>query len=359
MKKWRVFIAGGGTGGHVYPALAIAKALLELQSEAEIHFVGTARGMETKAVPKHGFRLHLISMGRFNGVSRKEQLQTLFKLPLAFYESYKLLAKYKPQVVLGVGGYASLPVVLLAALMGKKAFIWEPNAYPGLANRWLSPFVHRALVVFEESKKYLSSKKVVVVGLPVRAEIENLPVLNKDRSTFNVLVFGGSLGARGINRVVCETVTQGGDWLEGVRIVHQTGRLDFEGIQKDYKYLTAPIEAHEFLHDMDQRYAWADLVICRAGASTVAELSAAGKASLLVPFPGATDEHQKKNAENLFNHKAALMCLQEDFTPEYLTQIIEKLKSDPHTLQNLSQNIKKLHTPHAAKDIAQRMLSSS
>ena len=273
-------------------------------------------------------------------------------LPLAILKSLVLILSHRPKVVLGVGGYASIPVVMVASLLGTKTYIWEPNAFPGLANRLLSRFAKKALVVFEESKKYMKTKDVQVVGLPVRAAIESQPSIQRPEG-FNILVFGGSLGARGINYVVARAILEGGDWLEGVNIVHQTGRLDFKDINEKYAQEGAKVECREYLNDMEVQYAKADLVISRAGAGTVAELAACRKPSLLIPFPGATDDHQKKNAENLQDAGAAMMCLQQEFTPEYLKSVVSMLKTHPTQLQRMAESVGQFHKPNAAQQIAE------
>ncbi len=355
MNKDIIFIAGGGTGGHVYPALAIAEALTAINPQCEIHFFGTKRGIEKLVIPTKGYPLHLIPIGRFNNISSFEKIKTIVFLPIAFLKAFFLLLKYKPKVVLGVGGYASLPVVLVAAWMGKKTFIWEPNAHAGMANRILSKWVDRALVVFENTKKHLKSKNIQLVGLPVRAEIESAPA-SLDHTTFNVLVFGGSQGARGINKTVSDAIVHGGSWLDNVEIVHQVGKYDLDEVRKKYQGLKTTIQAHEYLHDMEARYTWADLVVCRSGASTVAELAASSKAALLIPFPGAADEHQQKNAENLESKGAAVMCLQSDFSTDYFIEQIRALKLDFSKLKSLSKNIKQFHHHQAAKQIAEIIL---
>ncbi|MCB0413417.1 MAG: glycosyltransferase, partial [Bdellovibrionales bacterium] len=207
MKKI-VVIAGGGTGGHIYPALAIAEALKIKDSEVEIHFVGTGQGLEAKIIPSYGYPLHFVPVGMLNSnVNLVTRIKTLLLLPFAFLKALWLVFKLKPNLVLGVGGYASAPMVFLSSLLRKKTYLWEPNAYPGLANRYLSKWVDASLVVFESAKEYLQSKNFYKVGLPVRKEIESLAkkdvALSKD-DAFKILIFGGSQGALRINEVFCE-----------------------------------------------------------------------------------------------------------------------------------------------------------
>lgn len=351
MAEKTIIIAGGGTGGHIYPGVAVARAILKDHPESRIVFVGTPEGLESKILPREGFPLELIQVGKLNhGGGIFGKILTVVKIPVSFWQSYRILKKYEPQAVLGVGGYASGPFVLIASLMGYPTALWEANAHPGMTNRWLSHFVRKAYLVFDEARKSLSAKKFELVGLPVRSEIENPPSFQTS-SEFRILVFGGSQGARALNRVVSEAVAQGGPWLENVKITHQTGKNDFPEIQKAYEGKKS-VEAFEFLYDMHDQYSRADLVICRAGAGTVTELAACGRVSILVPLPTAADNHQQKNAELLVKHDAGVMILQKDLTALKLIEEIQKLKADPARCQQISKNIKSLFLPRAAQTMA-------
>jgi UDP-N-acetylglucosamine--N-acetylmuramyl-(pentapeptide) pyrophosphoryl-undecaprenol N-acetylglucosamine transferase len=285
---------------------------------------------------------------------------------LAFLKSWQLISRLRPQVILGVGGYASGPVLLVASLRGYKTYIWEPNVFPGLTNRLLSRFVGKCIVVFSEAGRYLPEKKVLPMGLPVRPEIEKLAFETKTASVgsqrtreLRVLVFGGSQGARGINQALTSAVASGTDWLEGVQLIHQTGRLDFEDVQRQYvKYNRPNLLAFDFLYDMDQRLRWADLVICRAGASTVAELAAAGKAAILVPFPAASDNHQQKNAEVLHNSQSGKMILQSELSGARVIEEVTYYKEHPDELLLWGRNVRQFHMPLAAERIAKELVES-
>ncbi len=357
MKKKTVMIAGGGTGGHIYPAVAIARALLEMDPSLDIQFVGSPGGLETKIIPKEGFALHLIRVGKLNqsgGIFGK--LKTLFGIPVALVQSMELLFEVKPQIVLGVGGYASGPFVLMASLLGFKTAIWEPNAHPGLTNRWLSFFVRRSLVVFEEAGKMLKSKHILQIGLPVRKEVEEMtPRLSAD-DKFHLLIFGGSQGARAINKVVQETMVRYAVELKNIEVVHQTGPHDIAAVKKAYENLPS-LQAHEYLYGMEKYYQWADLVICRSGASTVAELAACGKPALLIPLPTAADNHQFKNAQSLVEHKAGILLEQKDLTPEILLHEILRLRNNKRDLELMTLNLKRFYKPKAAHHIAEYLLS--
>ena len=359
MKKKTVMIAGGGTGGHIYPAVAIARALLEKDPSLDIHFVGSPGGFETKIIPKEGFPLHLIRVGKLNqtgGLFGK--IKTLLRIPMALLQATALLFELKPQFVLGVGGYASGPFVLMASLLGFKTTIWEPNAHPGLTNRWLSFFVRRSLVVFEEAGKLLKSKHIVQIGIPVRKEVEEMIAGNHSDEKFHLLIFGGSQGARAINKVVQETILKYSAELKDIDVVHQTGPHDIAEAKQSYEKLSPSFaEAHEYLYGMEKYYQWADLVICRSGASTVAELAACGMPAVLIPLPWAADNHQLKNAQSLVDHDAGILLEQKDLTPEVLLKKILELKNDKKQRELMKLNLKKFYKPKAAYRIAEYLLT--
>ncbi|WP_413290140.1 undecaprenyldiphospho-muramoylpentapeptide beta-N-acetylglucosaminyltransferase [Bdellovibrio sp. HCB337] len=363
MSRKNVVIAGGGTGGHIYPGIAIARAIKVQHPDYEIHFVGTSAGLENKIIPREGFPLHHINIGKLNNASGiLSKLKTLIGLPRAFVQSVALLMELKPQAVLGVGGYASGPFVLVASLMGFRTAIWEPNAFPGMTNRWLSRVAGKSFVVFEEAAKFLKSESISQVGIPLRKEVEalakketNRPDIGKAEQEFHILVFGGSQGARSINIAVQEAVLKGGEWLKGTKIIHQTGAYDFARVSEAYRG-QGDVEAHEYLYQMEKSYEWADLIICRAGASTVAEVAACGKPAIFVPLPWAADDHQRKNAESLFRQNAAAMILQKDLTSESLIQKIEELKNNSQLREEMRKNLTKFYKPQAAEKMAELLL---
>ncbi len=354
----RVIIAGGGTGGHIYPGVAIARAIERLHPDIEVHFVGAKGGLEEKIIPREKFPLHTVQIGKLHrSAGLSVRVKTMFQLPLAFIASAKILRELKPEAVLGVGGFASGPLLFVASLLGFRSVIWEPNAYPGMANRMLSRVVDECLVVFKEAGKFFAGRKVTTVGLPVR------PVMiPRTRVTegvpLRILVFGGSQGARAINEVVSKSVEDGGDWLKGVEIVHQTGPLDFPRISKLYsEKAPANVQMFEYLHDMEIRYAWADLVVCRAGASTVAEICACKKAAIFIPLPTAADNHQQKNAEVLVRGNGAEMIIQKDFTPAKFQELIRSYRDDRSKVRRLEDNVAQFAFPNAAENIAERVLA--
>jgi len=354
MKKVLV-IAGGGSGGHVYPGIAIARAIQESDSEWEIHFVGAKTGMESQIVPKEGFSLHTISVGRLNrNVPVFERIFSFLLLPFSFLQSLFLLIKLQPIAVLGVGGFASGPFVLISSLLGKKTFLWEPNAVAGMANRLLSPFVRKCYVGFKETASTLKNQNLMKIGYPVRENLQ--PLRRPDDNKFHLFVFGGSQGARSINQVLVNAVKQGGDWLENLEIVHQTGKLDFSEVESVYSGTAVQAKAHEFIFEMERMYAWADLVVCRSGMGTVSEVSACQKAAIFIPLPTAADNHQQKNAEVLSNSGAATLVLQKEFDVEKLISLVESFKSNRQKLLDQIEKVKQFYSPGAAKNIAEDLL---
>lgn len=349
----KFIIAGGGTGGHIYPGIAIAKALETLNSSIEVEFVGSQMGLETKIVPREGFELHLLSAGKLNyrGSIFGKSLG-LARVLLGFFQSFLLIFRLRPVGVLGVGGYASGPFVLAARLMGIPTAIFEPNAHPGLTNRWLSKIVNRSFVMFEEAKAHFKSSEMHLVGLPVRSELSNISPKSRE-SHFHVLTFGGSQGARALNEALENSVKEEAPWLHHAELIHQTGNSDYSRIHQTYANSVFPVQAFEYLFEMEKHYQWCDLVICRAGASTIAELCAVGRPAILVPLPTAADDHQRKNAMAMVEKRAAILLEQKDLTSEKINEIILELQKNPEQLQEMAKNAKDLYKPRAAETIAE------
>ena len=361
-----MILAGGGTGGHIYPGIAIAQSLQSLaEQEGEeicVHFVGAYGGLEEKIVPREGYPLHLLRVGKLNyrgGWGSK--LRTLLGLPKVFIQSMTLLLKLRPVAVLGLGGYASGPFVLVASFLRFKTFLWEPNAFPGLTNRILSLFVKKCFVVFQGATQALKARRVEKVGLPVRRQIaeislpEELPSLEPLR----VLVFGGSQGSVKINEAIlsaCEKIQAENLSIE---IKHQVGVRNFKEIQKSYGERFSFVQVLEYIHDMPSALQWADVVICRGGASTMAELMAAGRPAIVIPLPTASDDHQRKNAEELVRAGAGEMILQKDLTGQILVEKIEKFSQSPSKRWQMGKNAKQMYVPRAARYMAEQLLGNS
>lgn len=354
-----VIIAGGGTGGHIYPGIAIARALQKKDPSLQIHFVGTDRGLEKKIVPKEGFPLHLISSGQLNLKGEPLKiLKTLFALPWGFLQSVKLLFQLRPMYVLGVGGYASGPFVLMASLLGYRTGLWEGNAIPGMTNRILAKFVKRCFVVFPEAANSFPQGQAIVAGMPVRAEVLASTEKRPADGEFHILHYGGSQGSRMIGTALCDAVIAGGDWLRGTKIVHQTGAVDFEKFKERYQGQEARVEVQPFIYNMDHYYRWADVVVCRGGASTLSEIAAFGLPAIVIPLPVA-DGHQEKNATSLQRAGAARVILQKDLSPERLVTEILALKGDEQLRKQLALNVKAFHLAGAAEKIAEEILNPS
>lgn len=355
MGRKNIVIAGGGTGGHIYPGIAIARAIQKEDPEVQIHFVGTKMGLEGKIIPREGFTLHFIESGKLNVKSPIEKLKTLMKIPVGLWQSIRLLGQLKPQYVIGVGGYASGPFVLAASIIGFNTAIWEPNAMPGMANRFLARFVDKCFVVFDEARKILKSSDIVQTGMPVRAEIEQATKGVRSDDKFHLLSFGGSQGSRVINNSLSDAVMSGGDWVQNLSVVHQLGSWDFEAVSAKYKTAPCEVQPFEFIYDMPKYYQWADIIVCRGGASSIAEAAAFGIIPIIIPLPAA-DDHQQKNAESLVAKNAGRMILQKDLNPERLISEIQSLRADKDLREKMVQNIKSFYIPQAAKTIAKEIL---
>jgi UDP-N-acetylglucosamine--N-acetylmuramyl-(pentapeptide) pyrophosphoryl-undecaprenol N-acetylglucosamine transferase len=344
----RAILAGGGTGGHVIPAVAIAQQL-QKDYAAEVLFIGTARGIENRLVPAAGFPLRLVQVGALNRVSLKTRLKTVFDLPRAVWDSSRILSDFRADIVIGVGGYASGPAMLAAILRRVPTLVFEPNFVPGFANRLVAPLVSGAAVHFADTGRYF--RRCEVTGVPVREaffQIANRNPTNKR----TLLVFGGSQGAHAINQVVMDSVADLRQRVPGIHIVHQTGERDYNDAQAAYANLGASVEVYRFIDDMPGLFAKADLLICRSGASTVAEVTAAGKPAVFIPFPRAADDHQKRNAEALKRAGAAVMLEESNLNRESLVDVVRSLFSEPSRLEKMGDAARKLSHPNAARDIA-------
>ena len=339
-------MAGGGTGGHVIPALAIAQEL-RARYAAEVRFVGTARGLENKLVPAAGFELALIEVGALKNVGWTTRLSTLWQLPGAVLRSRRIIREFRPDVVIGVGGYASGPAVLAAEMAGVPTLLFEPNRVPGFANRVVARWASAAAVQFEETRHFFRNAELT--GVPVRKEFFSITPRPAD-APLTLLVFGGSQGAAALNRVMMESVAalQQAGW----RLIHQTGARDYNQVQDAYQQSGISAEVTPFIDRMPEAFARADLLLCRAGAATVAEVAAAGKPAILVPFPRAADDHQRRNAEALAEAGAAMLIPEAELTSERLVETVGALLAGRNRFQEMSAAARTLAHPNAAQDIA-------
>jgi UDP-N-acetylglucosamine--N-acetylmuramyl-(pentapeptide) pyrophosphoryl-undecaprenol N-acetylglucosamine transferase len=352
----RAILAGGGTGGHVIPALAIANQLKK-SYDAEVLFIGTARGIENRLVPAAGYPLQLVRVGALKNVSLTTRLKTAFDLPRALWDAGRMLNEFAPDVVIGVGGYASGPAMLAAVVKHIPTLAFEPNVVPGFANRMVARFVSAAAVHFEETAKYF--RHAEVTGVPVRQAF--FEIAPKHGGTPTVLVFGGSQGARAINDAMIRCLTVLQREAPGIHIIHQTGERDYNDAVAGYENLASAApsaspgftyEVFKFIEDMPSAFARADLVVCRSGASTVAEIAAAGKPAVFVPFPRAADDHQRVNAEALAQHGAAVVVEESKLEGVWLAETISTLLQDSRRLRQMSDAARSLAHPNAALDIA-------
>ena len=345
----RAVLAGGGTGGHVIPALAIAQDL-KSPLGAEVLFIGTARGIENRLVPSSGFELRLIEVGALKRVSLATRAKTMFALPRAILASSKILGEFRPDVVIGVGGYASGPAMLAAALRRIPTLIFEPNVVPGFANKMVAPFATAAAVHFEATCQFF--KRCTVTGVPVRQRFFEIPARPmNDRPS--LLLFGGSQGSHILNTVLVEALPQLAAALPGLHIIHQTGEKEYEAVSKAYLDVHISAEVSPFIDNMAAAFASADLLVCRSGASTVAEVTAAAKPALFVPFAGAADNHQFKNAELLARNNAAVLMEEKDLNSRRFAEEIIALLQDRARLRSMAEAAKKLSHPNAAGQIAE------
>lgn len=356
MAGLRVLIAGGGTGGHIIPALAVARELVARHG-AEVLFVGTARGMETRLVPQAGFNLRLVDVGPLKNVSLMTRLRTALDLPRSLLACRRLIREFKPNVVFGVGGYASGPGMAAALLLGVPTMAFEPNAMPGLANRLVGKRVLAAAVNFPAAARWFRNAEVT--GIPVRPEFFSLqpPAGSAPR----LLVFGGSQGARLFNRTLPRIAPALLEAVPGLTILHQSGLRHLEVTQADYAASgadPAQWQVRAFLDDMPVHFGQASLVMARSGASTVAELAAAGKPALLVPFAAAADDHQRRNAEEMVNAGAAVLLHERDLeVPGRLLDLLKDLLASPERLVSMATAARSQAHPGAAERIADRLAS--
>ena len=344
----RVIFAGGGTGGHLFPGLAVAREFQRRDPGTEILFVGTEQGIEFRVLPKAGFKLETLTVKGLKGRGARGLLDALYGVPASVLRSLTIIKKFRPDCVIGLGGYASGPVLLAAKLTGMRCVIMEQNLRPGFTNKILSRLVDRVFTSYGRSVEYFPRARVVETGNPVRWQ--KLPEVQR-RDKFSLLVFGGSAGARQINFAVVDALKQLTDLQSDLFVVHQTGQLDYGAVKEAYTALAFEAEVAPFIDNMDEAYARADLVLCRAGATTVAELTAFGKAAILVPYPYAVYDHQRGNAQALQERGAAEMILDQALTGQVLAEKIRTYWSDRGRIDRMASAARTMGRPQAAARI--------
>ena len=349
----RVVIAGGGTGGHLYPGIALAKALMRQDMNIKVSFVGTQKGIESEVLPREGFELKTILSAGLLGKKSVSRWMSWVKLPIGTAQSMCFLINKRPNLVVGVGGYASGPLVLSAWLLRIPILIHEQNFFPGLTNKWLGKIATKVAISFKDSAKFFPKDKVALTGNMIREDFcqpqEELPV--KPQEFFRILVLGGSQGAHSINVAMVEALQSLTSKLGNIHITHQTGKNDYEMVKTEYENSGLSYEVRPFIDDIAEQYNKASLVICRAGATTLAEVTACGKVSVLIPYPHAAHNHQEKNAQVLDSANAGELMLDKDLSGERIAKSILRAIEDPKRMQEMENNSYQLGNRDATEKV--------
>ena len=357
MSVLRVVIAGGGTGGHLYPGIAVAREILSRRPDATVTFAGTARGIEARVVPREGFALDLLRSAGLKGKSPAALARGLALLPLSAIDAWRILSRRRPHLVIGVGGYSSGPVVMAAVLRRIPTLLLEQNAAPGFTNRTLAPLVSGAALTFESTRSFFG-RRGFVAGNPVRPEFfaggtDAADLAGAPARRPRILIFGGSQGAHAINMAMVEAAPRLAS-AGGVDLTHQTGERDLDVVRRAYREAGLEARVEPFLFAMDREMIGADVIVCRAGATTIAELTAAGRAAILIPLPTAADDHQRKNADVLARAGAAELIEQKDLSGARLAERILALARDGTRRTAVAQAARAFARPDAAKVIVDR-----
>jgi len=353
----RVMIAGGGTGGHIYPGIALAREFQRQATGTEILFVGTEKGLEARLLPREGFQLGTIRVRGLIGKGWVRGFFALLQLPVACWDAARLLSRFKPDLVIGSGGYASGPVILMAWLMRRKRVILETNLMPGLTNRLLVPLADLVVLAWQGSKAYLSGRQSRLFGSPIRRELITAgSAAPPSKAKKAIVVLGGSQGAHALNIAMLEAVDHFGFFKDEIEIIHQTGQEDYETVRTAYTQRGIQARVEPFIQDMGAVYQQATVLISRAGATTVAEITACGKPAILIPFPYAAGGHQELNARALEEVGAALVIRQEDLSGPFLAQLVLDLLMDLERLERMSKASRQLGRPDAAEKIVEACL---
>lgn len=357
--KRKLLIAGGGTGGHLFPGIAVAEEWVS--RGGDVLFAGSTRGLERDIIPRYGYPLYLLSASKLKGGGILRKIKTLIKLPRIFFEAFLLLKKVKPDVVLGIGGYVSGPLLFLARIMQMKTSIIEQNIYPGLTNRWLGRWVHRIFITYDETSAFFKKKKVRAFGNPTMKKIRDfsLKLKSVERQAENyptLLVCGGSQGAHVLNEVFIKSLNQLQRHFPQIFVYHQTGEKDYKEVEGAFKKENIKGQTAPFFFDMEKKYAEADLVVSRAGAGILTELALWGLPSILIPYPHAADDHQRKNAEYFATRGASLIILESELTSTLLVRQIIPLLSDQQALSSMSEKARQIGKPDAAQKIVDELL---
>ncbi|MDH5525926.1 MAG: undecaprenyldiphospho-muramoylpentapeptide beta-N-acetylglucosaminyltransferase [Nitrospirota bacterium] len=352
----KVLIAGGGTGGHLFPGLAVAAAFRAQVPDCEVAFAGTAHGLEAQVVPKHGYTLHVLPVMGMIKVGLVRRLLALAVLPSALAAGWRILTEFRPDLVIGVGGYASAPVLFAAGLRRIPRVIMEQNAIPGVTNRIFGPGVDRVFLSFEAARDHFKGGTFSVAGNPVRGELLDAAVPRPENAPPHLLVFGGSQGAQAINNAVIDAIEPMLAAVPDLTVTLQTGDHDHSRVAAELRRHAARVEVLRFIDHMGAAYAAADLVVARAGATSLAEITALGKPSILIPYPHATHDHQRANAVTLVEAGAAVMIEQKELTPERLAETATSLLQNRSQMATMEKASRGLGRPGAAEEIVAECL---
>lgn len=348
----RIVIAGGGTGGHLFPGIAVAEEFIKRDDKTKVIFIGTQRGIESRLLGQLGYELKEIDIEGVKGRGMKALVKVVYQIPKSLWQSRRILKQFGPDIVVGVGGYASGPAVLAAHFMGLPTAIAEQNAIPGVTNKILAKFADIIFVTYDQSIKIFPPAKVIFSGNPVRASFGAKSVRTKKERTYRqLLIFGGSQGAEAINKGVMDMLPQLQGMKDKVRILHQTGSRQLEEMKKAYEQFGIQAEVTPFIVGMADAYADADLIICRAGATSLAEITAAGKAAVLIPYPWAANDHQLKNAQAMEAERAAIMIPERELSGAKLFGVVENLLQDENKLRKMEENSLRISKIDAAATI--------
>jgi UDP-N-acetylglucosamine--N-acetylmuramyl-(pentapeptide) pyrophosphoryl-undecaprenol N-acetylglucosamine transferase len=349
----KLLIAGGGTGGHIFPALAVAKQFSITNPKENVLFIGTRRGLESTLIPKHGFNIKYVKVRGIKRTSFFNTLVAIMEIPLAILSSMLTILTFRPNFVVGVGGYASGPALIAAFLLGKKTAVMEQNSVPGATNKILSKFVKHIFITYEHNRQFFPENKIVHAGNPVSHDFlekikNHIPVPEKK---IVLTILGGSQGSRIVNNNVIDALHILDTPEERLKIVHQCGKTDFDKVKGAYKHVRFEHNVQDFFDNMPELYLTSDIIICRAGAMTISELQIAGKASILIPFAKAADNHQELNAIELAQNGAAIIIKENELTPQKLADLIKELINNPKRTSDMEYKAKLMGKPDAAKII--------
>jgi UDP-N-acetylglucosamine--N-acetylmuramyl-(pentapeptide) pyrophosphoryl-undecaprenol N-acetylglucosamine transferase len=359
----RIIIAGGGTGGHLFPGLAVADEFRQRDASTEVIFVGTEHGIESRVVPREGYRIKFLRAEGLVGVSFKKKVNATVKIFLSILDSYRIIKTVRPDLVIGVGGYASGTLVFLAFLMSVPTMILEQNSIPGFTNKILGRFVGTICITYQESISFFPRVKTYLTGNPVRLQVSRGSIESAyklfalERGLFTILVFGGSSGARSINLAVVEALNYLTDLKDKIQFLHQTGSADYEHIRESYRRIGFKGIITPFIYQMGEAYVVSDMVIARAGATTLAELTALGKPALLIPYPYAAGNHQESNARKLQEIGAARMVLDRELKGESFAGSIRELYMDEKLRAEMQRNSKAVGRPDACAKVVDIAMS--